>query len=51
MALELARESGEQVAEVFEDDATKLRTVTYYTSEAVPLPVVEWLLAEARRRL
>ncbi len=51
MALELASESGEQVAEVFEDDVTKQRTVAFFTAEPVPLPVVEWLLAEAARRL
>lgn len=51
MAIELALESGEQVAEVFEDDATGARTVTFFTHEPVPLAVVEWLLAEAARRL
>jgi hypothetical protein len=51
MALELAAETGEQVAEVFEDDLTGERTVTFFTDQPVSLSVVEWLLAEAARRL
>lgn len=51
MALELDTEGGEQVAEVFEDDATRERTVRFFISEPVPLPVVEWFLAEAAKRL
>ena len=51
MALELADSTGEQVAEVFEDDLTKERTVAFFTDRPVPLPVVEWLLAEATSRL
>lgn len=51
MALELAAESGEQIAEVFEDDETGARTVRFFTDQAVPLPVVEWLLSEAANRL
>lgn len=51
MSLELARESGEQVAEVFEDDATRERTVTFYTDQPVPLAAVEWLLSEAAHKL
>lgn len=51
MALELDDATGKQVAEVFEDDLTKERTVTFFTDRPVPLPVVEWLLAEAARRL
>ncbi|MGC4173857.1 hypothetical protein [Demequina sp.] len=51
MAVELAVESGERLAEVFEDDLTKERTVTFFTVEAVPLAVVEWFLTEAARRL
>jgi len=39
------------VAEVFEDDLTKQRTVTFFTAEPVPIAVVEWLLAEAARQL
>lgn len=51
MALELAEESGEQVAEVFEDSATKARTVRFFVDRPVPLEVVEWFLAEAARGL
>lgn len=51
MAIELAEESGEQVAEVFEDGATKARTVTFFSARPVPLEVVEWFLAEADRSL
>lgn len=51
MAIELDAESGEQLAEVFEDDATRERTVKFYTTEPVPLAAVEWLLDEARRSL
>lgn len=51
MALELAAESGGQVAEVFEDDQTKQRAITFFTAEPLPVPVVEWLLADAARRL
>jgi len=41
MVLELADATGERVADVFEDDLTKKRTVTYFTDRPVPLPVVE----------
>jgi len=51
MALELALDNGEQVAEVFEDDETKERTVKFYTDTPVPLAVIEWFLAAAARRL
>jgi hypothetical protein len=51
MALELTRESGERVAEVFEDDETKERTFTAFCEEPVPLAAIEWLLTEARIRL
>jgi|GEM_PF-2487300 len=51
MAVELARESGEQVAEVFEEDTSKNRTVTFFTDQPVPLNVVKWLLSEAEREL
>lgn len=51
MALELALDSGEQVAEVFEDDETKERTVTFYTDRLVPLAAVTWLLENAASRL
>jgi hypothetical protein len=48
MALELERADGEQVAEVFEDDVTKARTVKFYTDQPVPLEAIEWLLERAR---
>lgn len=51
MALELSRETGEQVAEVFEDDESRARSVTFFTDEPVPLAAVEWLIAEAARQL
>jgi uncharacterized protein YuzE len=51
MALELALDSGEQIAEVFEDGATRERSVRFYTDQPVPLEVLQWLLSEAERRL
>ena len=51
MALELAHPNGERVAEVFEDDETKERTVRFYTLESVPLEAIEWLLERARSDL
>ncbi|WP_228373708.1 hypothetical protein [Demequina soli] len=51
MALELSRDTGEQIAEVFEDDESRARSVTFFTDEPVPLAVVEWLLSEAARQL
>lgn len=50
MAIELARDDGKRVAEVFEDDETGYRTVTVFERDA-PLDAIEWLLAEARARL
>lgn len=50
MSLELAdRVSGEQIAEVFEDDATRERTVQIYSDEPVPFAAMKWLLDEAER--
>lgn len=51
MAIELARESGERIAEVFEDDATGDRSLTVFLDGPVPLPLIEWLLTEADRQL
>jgi len=51
MALELADEAGEPLAEVFEDDATKERTVEFFATSPLPLAEVRWLLDEAERRL
>lgn len=51
MALELSRDTGEQVAEVFEDEETRSRSVTFFTGDPVSLDVVEWLLSEAARQL
>jgi hypothetical protein len=51
MALELTRDDGERVAEVFEDDETGVRTFTVFGEQQVPLAAIEWLLTEARTRL
>lgn len=51
MALELDTESGEQIAEVFQDESTGARTMTFYTEHPVPLAAVEWLLREAEEAL
>jgi predicted regulator of amino acid metabolism with ACT domain len=51
MAIELATEAGERIAEVFEDDVTRERTITFFTEKPVPLSVIEWLLREAASRL
>ncbi|MCA0181409.1 MAG: hypothetical protein LCH77_17935 [Actinobacteria bacterium] len=51
MALELDAIDGEQIAEVFEDEDTKERTVTFFVDRAVPLEAVEWLLEQARTEL
>jgi outer membrane lipoprotein SlyB len=50
MGLELRRDDGSWVAEVFEDDRTKRRTVTLFESN-VPLAAIEWLIEEARNGL
>lgn len=51
MALELSRESGEWLAEVFEDEQTGSRSVSFFTNDPIPLPLLEWLLAEASKQL
>jgi hypothetical protein len=51
MALELDTVHGEQIAEVFEDEATKQRTVTFFVDRPVPLEAIEWLLDRARTEL
>lgn len=51
MALELDAIDGEQIAEVFEDEDTKERAVTFFVDRAVPLEAVEWLLEQARTEL
>jgi hypothetical protein len=51
MALELSLDTGEQVAEVFQDEDTRTRSVTFFTGEPVPLEAVQWLLSEAANRL
>lgn len=51
MAMELADEDGEQVAEVFEDSETKARSVTVWSDSPIPLDAVDWLLSEARSKL
>jgi len=50
MAVELTRDDGQRVAEVFEDDETGRRTVSVF-EKGVPLEAIEWLLAEAKTRL
>jgi hypothetical protein len=50
MALELTLDNGTRVAEVFEDDETRRRSVSLFMSD-VPLEAIEWLLAEARSQL
>lgn len=50
MALELTSDDGRRLAEVFEDDESGRRTVTMF-EPALPLEVIEWLLAEAASRL
>jgi hypothetical protein len=50
MALELTREDGSRVAEVFEDDDAGLRTMNLFEKD-VPIDAIEWLLDEARTRL
>ena len=51
MALELKDADGEQVAEVFEDHGTGVRTLTVFGEQQVPIAAIEWLLSEARARL
>ena len=50
MALELTRDDGTRVAEVFEDEDTASRVVNVYQGD-VPVQALEWLLTEARSRL
>ena len=50
MAMELDHDDGRQVAEVFEDEETRQRTVNLFEKD-VPLEAIEWLLAEAAARL
>jgi hypothetical protein len=51
MGLELETDDGEQVAEVFEDTESKVRRVTFYKRDPVPLEAGEWLLDSARTKL
>lgn len=50
MALELTRAGGVIVAEVYEDDSTRARTVTVFEPD-VPVEAMEWLLSSAREML
>ena len=50
MALEPTRDGGVIVAEVYEDDSTRARTVTVFELD-VPLEAMEWLLSSAREML
>ena len=47
MALELDTVGGEQIAEVFEDEETKQRTVRLEVDWPVPVEAVRWLLDRA----
>lgn len=47
MALELTRDGGAVVAEVFEDDSTHVRTVSMFEAE-VPLEAMEWLISSSK---
>ena len=51
MAMELIRDDGERVAEIFQDDATGQRTFSVLADESVPIEAIEWLVTEARDRL
>lgn len=50
MGCELIDPEGETIAEVFEHDGTKVRTVTLFQAE-VPLDVVNWYLRTVDERL
>ncbi|WP_253854008.1 hypothetical protein [Prauserella alba] len=50
MTIELTRDDGRRVAEVFEDDKTGNRTVSVFEQD-VPLEAMEWLLSEVAARL
>lgn len=49
--VELVTSSGEVVAEVFQDDLTGERTVSFFTDSPVPLPAIERLIERARTTL
>jgi hypothetical protein len=51
MGLELLSADGIRIAEVFQDDATGLRTVSIFGDRELPLADLEWFLAEARVKL
>lgn len=51
MALELDSDDGEQIAEVFEEEETRIRTFSLFVEHSVPVEAIEWLIDEARRRL
>jgi hypothetical protein len=44
MALELVRENGQRVSEVFQGDEHGTQTFTFFEEQAVPVYVVEWFL-------
>jgi hypothetical protein len=50
VAVELDREDGTPVAEVFEDDATGQKTVSLFEG-GIAVEAIEWMLAEARTSL
>ncbi len=51
MSLELVRDSGERVAEIFEEEASGERSLTVFSTAPIPIGVAEWFIAEAARRL
>lgn len=51
MALELTRDDGERLAEVFADEETGQRIFNTFGERGVPVEAIEWLLAEAKERL
>ena len=50
MAIELDHDDGRPVAEVFENEDTRQRTVNVFEKD-VPLEAIEWLLLQAPARL
>lgn len=48
MALELADDEGEQLAEIFRDDDRNTLTISIFSDEPVDLTAIEMLIAEAK---
>ena len=51
LGLELTREDGSRLAEVFADETTGQRTFALFTETAVPAALIEWLILEAKTRI